>query len=191
MVFVREGTRVAVLSFSRILPSTWAALSDRSGVASGYEVDQTTSAIQNAAQVADVVVVMVHWGLELAPCPLRYQRELASTWIDAGADLIIGSHPHVLQGVENIGDGWVVHSTGNFAFPSARQASAETAFFRFTFHDDTVSLQVDPLRISGGRPRLADETSTSRILDLLSDRSFGFEFDAEGKAVASSAGGRC
>ncbi len=191
MVFVRDGTRVAVVSFSRILPGTWAALADRSGIASAYEMEETVSSIRTASGVADAVVVMVHWGVELDVCPQRYQRELATAWIDAGADLVVGSHPHVLQGVERIGDGWVVYSTGNFVFPSARQASAETALFRFTFHDGTISLAVDPLRISGGRPHPAGEGIASRILGLLSDRSFGFEFNSSGLAIPLEGRGRC
>ncbi|MFQ5966139.1 MAG: CapA family protein [Acidimicrobiia bacterium] len=191
MVFVREGTRVAVLSFSRILPGTWAALSDRAGVASGHAIDKTVKAIEDSSQVADVVVVMVHWGLELAACPLRYQRELGQTWIEAGADLVVGSHPHVLQGVERVGESWIVHSTGNFAFPSANRESADTALFRFTFHDDTVSLTVDPLRIVSGRPQPATEVAAARILDQLSRRSFGFEFTADGSAVTNPNAGRC
>jgi len=166
MLFVRDGTRVAVLSYSRVLPGSWAALEDRSGVASAYDATRTIEAIEQAAQAADVVVVMVHWGVELDGCPQPYQRSLAATWADAGADLIIGSHPHVLQGVEQIGDAWAVYSTGNFVFPSARQQSAETALFRFTFHDDTISLVVDPLRIAGGRPQAADADSAARILAM-------------------------
>lgn len=75
-----------------------------------------------------------HWGIELDRCPQPYQRDLAAVWADRGADLIIGSHPHVLQGIERLGDAWLVNSTGNFAFPSARGASALSALFTFTVY---------------------------------------------------------
>jgi poly-gamma-glutamate synthesis protein (capsule biosynthesis protein) len=193
MVFVRDGTSVAVLSFSRVLPGSWTAQEDRSGIASTYPlyVDRTVEAVQTAREFADVVVVMVHWGIELEPCPVRYQRDLARVWAEAGADFVIGGHPHVLQGVEQMGATWVVYSTGNFAFPSARGPSADTALFQFTIHDGTVSLQVAPVRIVAGRPRSADDPTAGRILELLSVRSFGLAFDRDGQALVDPDGGRC
>ena len=116
----------------------------------GFE-DRTIESVATAATDADVVVVMVHWGIEKEHCPQQYQHDLAAAWIAAGADLIIGSHPHVLQGVEQIDGVWVVHSTGNFAFPSARQASARSAFFRVDVAENNVDLEVVPVQIVDGR----------------------------------------
>ncbi len=92
--------------------------------------------------------------------------------------------------MEQIDGAWVIHSTGNFAFPSARNASSYTALFTLTVSPGQSELTVEPMRILGGRPVLAT-SSRQGILDLLTDRSFGFAFDDEGRAVPTGTGGRC
>ena len=192
--FVELAERtVAVLGFTR-LPCSWSTADPaaRPGVAWACEpfLDSTHSAVEAADHEADLVVVLVHWGRELAACPDEDQRQLARQWAEAGADLIVGSHPHVLQGVEKIGDTWVVYSTGNFAFPSAREASARTAFFRFEIGEKS-RLRVTPLRADWGTPYPPSERESETILGLLSDRSFGFRFDEKGRVRAARADGIC
>jgi len=62
----------------------------------------------------DIVVVSLHWGDEFIDRPSPADVQLARSIVDAGADLIIGHHPHVLRGVEKHGRGWIVYSLGNF-----------------------------------------------------------------------------
>jgi poly-gamma-glutamate synthesis protein (capsule biosynthesis protein) len=185
---------MAVLSFSRILSQpSWAADVDRPGIASAYEawIPETVVAVERAGDQADLVAVMVHWGIELNFCPEAYQREVAAAWVEAGADLIVGSHPHVLQGVEQIGDAWVAYSTGNFAFPSARGQSADSAVFEFTFDETSTSLVAHPVHIVSGRPHPATDPQASEILELLSQHSFGLEFNEEGQVVPNDVPGKC
>jgi len=194
MVFETTGRSVAILSFSRILSlPSWAADTDRPGVASAYEdwIPETVTAVERARTDADVVVVMVHWGIETNYCPEPYQRVLATAWVEAGADLVVGSHPHVLQGVEQIGDGWVLYSTGNFAFPSARGPSGDSAVFEFTLSETDTTLIAHPIHVVDGRPHAASDTKLSEILSLLSDHSFGFVFNESGAAVPSAHPGTC
>jgi poly-gamma-glutamate capsule biosynthesis protein CapA/YwtB (metallophosphatase superfamily) len=75
--------------------------------------------------------------MDLAPG----QRALAGRWARAGASLVVGSHPHVLQGVERLHGAWVLYSTGNFAFPMAHGASAQTAFFEARFDGERRALR--------------------------------------------------
>lgn len=72
--------------------------------------------LTEARRQADVVIVSVHWGYERELYPLPSHRRLAHKLIDAGADLIIGHHPHVLQGIEMYGRGAIAYSLGNFCF---------------------------------------------------------------------------
>ena len=65
---------------------------------------------------ADVVIAMPHWGTQYTNRPERSQRRIARALVDAGADLVVGGHPHWVQGWESIGDATVVHSLGNFVF---------------------------------------------------------------------------
>lgn len=65
------------------------------------------------------MVVLIHWGIEREEKPQEYQRALAKRYIDAGADLVIGSHPHVLQGIEYYKGKPIFYSLGNFVFGSS------------------------------------------------------------------------
>jgi poly-gamma-glutamate capsule biosynthesis protein CapA/YwtB (metallophosphatase superfamily) len=186
------GWNVAIASFSRVpcdSPEPGETYIDEVAWACPQFEEATIDAVASAAD-ADLLVVMVHWGVQSRACPAAHQHDLAAAWIAAGADIVVGSHPHVLQGVERIDGAWVVHSTGNFAFPSARGASSYTALFTFTVAADGTELTVEPMRILSGRPVVAT-SSRQGILDLLTERSFGFAFDADGRAVATDSTGRC
>ena len=189
-VFEFESTSVALLSFSRVLSApAWAATDDRPGLASAYDpfIERSNEAVAEAARTAEVVVVMVHWGIERSACPEDYQRDLAAGWAAAGADLVVGSHPHVLQGVEQIGDTWVIYSTGNLAFPSANSDDAtKTVLFEATIQNGEIRVGVEPLRIVAGAPTLASDEDRAAILDTLNSRSLGVSFDSEGGAVTGS-----
>jgi poly-gamma-glutamate capsule biosynthesis protein CapA/YwtB (metallophosphatase superfamily) len=78
--------------------------------------DETCSAIRRCRQQADLVLLLVHWGLEEYRYPSPAQRRLARALVAAGADVIVGHHPHVVQGIERIGSSVVMYSLGNFVF---------------------------------------------------------------------------
>ena len=64
----------------------------------------------------DVVILTLHWGIEYQHLPESYQSQMAKDFIDAGADVIIGHHPHCIQGVETYHGGLIFYSLGNFIF---------------------------------------------------------------------------
>ncbi len=68
------------------------------------------------ANKADVVVVSMHWGAEYETHSNEYQKNLAHQFVDAGADLIVGHHPHVAQEIEQYKHAWIAYSLGNFVF---------------------------------------------------------------------------
>ena len=68
------------------------------------------------ADGAEYIICALHWGVEGAYRPNAYQKNLAHAAIDAGADLVYGSHPHVLQPTEEYGGGLILYSLGNFSF---------------------------------------------------------------------------
>jgi hypothetical protein len=95
--------RVAVVGLTRVLHTrAWEAGPGRWGLASAYDEAAAVRAVQAARAQADVVVVQIHWGTERADCPDAAQRHLAPLLVGAGADLVIGHHAQVLQGVQRL-----------------------------------------------------------------------------------------
>ena len=81
-----------------------------------YDPKILVDEIKKLREQCDYLVVYVHWGIERSERPEDYQRSLGKQYIDAGADVVIGSHPHVLQGVEYYKGKPIVYSLGNFIF---------------------------------------------------------------------------
>lgn len=187
-----EGWDLAILSFSRVpcdSPEPGESYIEEVAWACSDFEKLTLDAVAAAAN-ADFTIVMVHWGIQRNKCPADHQFDLAAKWVGAGADAVIGSHPHVLQGVERIEGAWVVHSTGNFAFPSARNESSYSAIFTMTITGDGEELAATPIRIQQGRPVVA-QASRAGILEDLTRRSFGYTFDESGAVVATPETGNC
>lgn len=116
--FVTENVKIAFLSATQIErmdnPDTKGATETSPGVFRCRNVELLLSEVEKAKAVSDFVVVYVHWGTESTTELDWAQKEQAPLIAQAGADLIIGDHPHVLQGIEWIGDTPVIYSVGNF-----------------------------------------------------------------------------
>ena len=83
----------------------------------------------------DLVIVVVHWGNEYAEDPDYVQVKAAHALVDAGADMVVGHHPHVLQAVEAYGDGLIAYSLGNFLFENTTDIPRLTGVLRVRFTD--------------------------------------------------------
>jgi poly-gamma-glutamate synthesis protein (capsule biosynthesis protein) len=81
--------------------------------------------IRDLAGRVDIVIVIPHWGTQYTNEPERSQRVMARAFIEAGADLVVGGHPHVVQAWETIGGATVVHSLGNFVFDMTSRQTRE------------------------------------------------------------------
>lgn len=97
--------------------------------------NQLRSDIENAKkQGAELIITAFHWGSEKATQPDETQRSLAHTAIDCGADLVVGHHPHVLQGIEKYNGKYIAYSLGNFCFGgNSNPSDMDTMIFRQTF----------------------------------------------------------
>ncbi|MCR5526541.1 MAG: CapA family protein [Lachnospiraceae bacterium] len=110
---------VAATQIERSLPpDTVEATETTPGVLRTLDPEKFVSVISEAKSKSDVCIVFVHWGSENVSEYEASQKELAQAYVNAGADLIIGAHPHVLQGIEYINDVPVFYSLGNFWFNS-------------------------------------------------------------------------
>ena len=102
--------------------------------ASTTDFDALLSPIIAAARPQhDLVIVFVHWGEEYADDPAPHQRRAAKALLDHGADLVVGHHPHVLQGIERHGRGAVAYSLGNFLFENTNDIPRLTGVLRARF----------------------------------------------------------
>lgn len=112
----RQGLRIAVLAYNEFKPRSFEAGADRPGIA-WSEDSQVVSDIRAArAAGADLVIPYMHWGWEREPQPTERQRQLAHFMINAGADVVVGGHPHVTQGAEVYRGKPIIYSLGNFVF---------------------------------------------------------------------------
>jgi poly-gamma-glutamate synthesis protein (capsule biosynthesis protein) len=129
---------------------------------------QIASDVAAARRKSDVVVVMLHYGREYRPSPVKSQRRLARAAIDAGAALVIGHHPHVLQGYEPRSSTLIAYSLGNFVFPLFTGAPNDSAILDVTLNANGVTrLRWIPILIVNGIPRPAPEEDRQRILNRL------------------------
>lgn len=139
------------------------------------------------AQKPDLIVASFHWGAESAVRPNGDQVTMAHMAIDEGVDLVIGHHPHVLQGVEKYKGKYIVYSLGNFCFGGNRNpADMDTMIFRqvFTFEKgeltDLEDVSIVPCSITSEKgknnfqPTIAEGDEYNRIRDKIVNRSSGY-----------------
>lgn len=115
LVLTAKGKRIAFLGYNDFPPRAFAAGPSTPGTAWLVE-KQVVRDIKAARKQADVVLLFMHWGEELEPRETPEQQALAHRLIDAGADAIVGGHPHVTQSIEWYKDHPIVYSLGNFLF---------------------------------------------------------------------------
>ncbi len=122
--FEIKGTKIAILAGTEILERTateWASGQDKPGVAAALDPTLLVKAVRRASKQSDVVVVNLHWGYERQTCPSGRQTTLADQLIAAGADVLVGSHAHVLQGSGWKDGAFVAYGLGNFVWYNRRQ----------------------------------------------------------------------
>ncbi|HEY4485520.1 MAG TPA: CapA family protein [Nitrospiria bacterium] len=142
-----HGIRFAFLAYSFTFPEEFWATPDRAGTAFGHEASILAD-VAAAKRAADVVIVSFHWGQEAATELRPYQTQIGRAAIGAGAAVVIGHHPHVLQAVEKYGDGVILYSLGNFAFGSFSQTARTSAIAMLQFEGPRLaSLTLIPLNV--------------------------------------------
>lgn len=183
----RNGIRIALCGFSRVIPkSEWAA-GKGPGVAATYNATQAVKTIQEARNEADLVLVVAHWGKERTVELEKHQSELAHAYIDAGADLVIGGHPHVLQGLESYKGKWIAYSIGNFIFTKSNDPKTwETAVFQASCsRDGDCNLNLVPYRTEVGQPVPMNDEERVKLWSELEAISPGISIKESGEVQVS------
>lgn len=126
-------------------------------------------------KTADVVIVNFHWGTERSNYPEGYQVDLAHRAIDAGADLVIGHHPHVLQGIERYKDGIIAYSLGNFIFGGNSRRQHDTYVFQLVIRDGQKIPALIPVRVSEWQPGWLGGEEGKLLIDNIAEYSRDLE----------------
>lgn len=167
-----KGIKIAFIGFSQL---------------EGTTASQVTKAIKKAKKKrAKIIITSFHWGIEREYYPNSKQKSLAHSAINAGASLVLGHHPHVLQGIERYKGRYIVYSLGNFCFGgNTNPKDKDTMIFQQTFHikDGKVLSKKDArviaCSLSGSsacndyQPRILKDSSKKRVIKKLNTLSKG------------------
>jgi poly-gamma-glutamate synthesis protein (capsule biosynthesis protein) len=165
-----KGRKVAYLAFTQIVPSYFLPSSARAGVASGNSVSKMTAAVRAAHKKADIVIVSVHWGREQSYTINARQKHDARALIDAGADVVLSHHPHVMQGIDTYRGKLIAYSLGNFLFPYKTVEGRKSFILRFELGPTGKLANVTAVPVylgEWGRPVVQTGASATRILNKL------------------------
>ena len=123
-----EGWRIAVVGLGMVVdPAESVAGPGKPGIAAGHDTDQMLRAIRDAEQQADLVIVTIHWGVELDTQPRAEQVALGHQFVDAGADVVFGHHAHRLQPMDHYKGRPIFWGLGNFVWPNFSAEGSTTA----------------------------------------------------------------
>ncbi len=179
-----EGIRVGFIAASRVIPVTdWNVQNSTPGLFTAYDTKLLVQEVKACQEECDYVIVYLHWGIERQNIPRDKERAVAYELIDAGVDLVIGAHPHVLQSVEYYKGKAIFYSLGNFIF--------NVGGF------DTMGLQVDlqkaedgsiqdqftiiPARSKAGITSELTGAAGQNLLDYIEEISFNVDVDENGR----------
>ena len=202
-----NGVRVGFIGASRVIPvASWTAGASSPGMLTAYDPALLVQTIQETRPLCDYLVVLIHWGVERAEMPVDHQTSLGRQCIDAGADLVVGSHPHVLQGIEYYRGKPIVYSLGNFIFGSSipRTALLEVSLTPQEASSDAsqnspqdasrdanvsldASLTLHPGTSSGGFTRMVTEPAKKEeFFQYIEGISFDISIDESGAVTPPS-----
>jgi poly-gamma-glutamate capsule biosynthesis protein CapA/YwtB (metallophosphatase superfamily) len=173
-VLTVKGLRVAFVGFGDFLPEGSFLRDDRPTIAFA-EAERVRAAVAAARGMADVVVASFHWGIEYESRPHPRQKALARVAVAAGADLVLGHHPHVLQGLEiaPAGSGrdrpaLIAYSLGNFLFDRRTGRALQSVILRCALTRRGVAgAELIPVQLDGMRPCPASGPAARTILARL------------------------
>jgi poly-gamma-glutamate synthesis protein (capsule biosynthesis protein) len=182
-VLTVRGLKIAFVGFCEFLPEGSFLRDDRPTIAFASE-ERVRRSVAAARAAADVVVASFHWGIEYDSRPDWRQKALARAAVAAGADLVLGHHPHVLQGLEVIprpsrpgrAPALIAYSLGNFLFDRRTGPTLQSVILRCSLTSrGVVGAQIAPIQLDGMRPcpatALQSRTILARLALLSAERS--------------------
>ncbi|MDD3172782.1 MAG: CapA family protein [Herbinix sp.] len=172
--------KIAFVAASRVVfAMDWYASDTGLGMIGTYDPALILESIKEAQANSDYVVMFVHWGIERENYPVDYQRNLAKMYIDAGADAVVGCHPHVMQGFEYYKGKPIAYSLGNYWFNQSTDKSGLLKLY--LDKDGTVRMQILPAATADTFTYLlSKEADKKDYYDFMKEISFDVNIDADG-----------
>jgi len=164
-----KGRTVAYVTATQIVPSYFSPGPERAGVAIGRPISSVTKRVKAASKKADIVVVSIHWGTEQSYTINSKQKSDARALIDAGADVVLSHHPHVMQGIDTYKGKLIAYSLGNFLFPYKTVEGRKSFILNFEYGPKGVAnITAVPVYLGEwGRPVVQTGASAKSILGKL------------------------
>ncbi len=176
-----KGKKIGFFGANSVIPNDgWIATSEKGGIMPLKDeyFEEIIDLLKKAKEECDYLFAVFHWGREYVNYPDDWQVGFSEKLIDAGVDFIIGSHPHVLQGVDINKQNAIFYSTGNLVFYFNTDDSKLTALFELEIDNSgIVSSRVYPIRINNLKANLLkkEDSLFKEIIGNLNTRSKGFE----------------
>jgi poly-gamma-glutamate capsule biosynthesis protein CapA/YwtB (metallophosphatase superfamily) len=188
-IIEKNGLKFAFLDYNSIIGAL-IATDDSPGVAkfaikpwtetdSQQDIQKIKTAVSNAKKQADIVVLQLHWGVEYKADPIQSQINVAHAAVDSGADLIVGTHPHIVAGMENYDGVPIFYSLGNFIFDQEWSTETKQGTIAQTYFYDNklVSAPLIPYQIEDyNQPHPATAAQSDQILSRIFGASLSSEF---------------
>jgi poly-gamma-glutamate synthesis protein (capsule biosynthesis protein) len=168
----RAGT-VGLLAYCDINDNLYAATATKPGIAPFAGSSVIVAQVQAAAALCDFLIVSFHWGVETDYTVNAAERALAHKVVDAGADIILAQHPHVMQGLEIYKDKLIAYSLGNFVFDHYRYDWGESFILQVIVPQEGPPRgEIIPVYLAGtGVPSVVTGATASAILNRLTSLS--------------------
>lgn len=140
-IIEKNGARIGFLGYCSVGAKGWMATDASPGIAfmNENEIEEMKQQISKAKEQVDILMVSNHFGDEYQTTENKAQEKMYSAFIDAGADVVLGHHPHVMQPVVQYKNGWIAYSLGNFLF--------DMAFSKETMEGMLLEIQIEGKKI--------------------------------------------
>ncbi len=190
-----NGVSIAFFSWTDIVPDNFVAYGDQPGVVSArLNMEDALRRVREAKETHDIVIVAMHWGIEYQDYIDDYQqRTPAHQLVDAGADVVLGNHPHVLQGIEYYNGSLIAYAHGNCVFRQAFEYghTHESYVLNFDITESGIkNVVATPLYLDDtyGIPSVATgeqaQATLTRLVEISEDMNTAFEI-RDGKAYVT------
>lgn len=189
VIKVVDGKRIAIFASTRFVPrAEWYATPTNPGLLISYESTpyylEILEALNKAKQENDYVMIYVHMGVEGTNKVATFQKNIAHSYIEAGADMVIASHPHVLQGIEFYKGKPIIYSLGNFLFSKSH---SDTVVLEAVINEDnTTSISIIPCSSQSYKTTDLEGKQAKKVLDLMRKISFDVTIDDDGNVTPNT-----